>query len=81
MQTKRVVAALAVTVGVSAVAGPGSAGAAPSCVGQAASAPTAYPTEKADFVTFFAGPGYGQNVSTYAQLDRTACPPLPTPGG
>jgi hypothetical protein len=81
MKTKRVVAALAVAAVGTVLALPGSAAAAPSCVGQAASAPTSYPTEKADFVTFFAGPGYGQNVSTYAQLPRGACPPLPTPGG
>lgn len=80
MQSRRIAAGLVVVVA-GVLAAPGSAGAAPSCVGQAASAPTSYPTEKADFVTFFAGPGYGQLVSAYAQLGRSTCPPLPTPGG
>jgi hypothetical protein len=79
MRRKVGLAVLAMTV--AAVAAPaGGAAATPSCVGQVASAPTAYPTEKADFVTFFAGPGYGQDVSAFAQSDRSACPPLPTPG-
>ena len=80
MQTKRIVPALAVALVGAALAVPGSAGAEPSCVGQAASFPTTYPTEKADFVTFFAGPGYGALVSGFAASDRGACPPLPIPG-
>ena len=81
MRSRRVVTVLAIGgVAGAAFVAPGTAGAEPSCVGQAASAPSPYPTAKADFVTFFAGPGYGQNVSGYAQQDRTACPPLPAPG-
>lgn len=79
MQSKRVVTALVVAAG-TALAVPGSAAAAPSCVGQAAGGQNSYPTEVADFVTFFAGPGYGQNVSAYAHQNRGACPPLPLPG-
>ena len=80
MQSRRVVTALGVVAVGVALAVPGSAAAAPSCVGQAAGAQNTYPTEVADFVTFFAGPGYGQNVSTYAHQSRGACPPLPAPG-
>jgi len=80
MQSRRVVTALAVAAAGTALAVPGSAAAAPSCVGQAAGGQNSYPTEVADFVTFFAGPGYGQNVSTYAHQNRGACPPLPLPG-
>jgi hypothetical protein len=80
MQSRRVVTALAIAAAGTALAVPGSAAAAPSCVGQAAGAPNSYPTEVADFVTSFAGPGYGQMVSAYAHQDRGACPPLPLPG-
>jgi hypothetical protein len=79
MRRKVGLAMLAVTV--AAVAAPaGGAADTPSCVGQVASAPTTYPTEKADFVTFFAGPSFGPFVSGYARSDPSACPPLPTPG-
>jgi hypothetical protein len=81
MWSRCVVGVLAVTAASAALAGGASAAPTPSCVGQAASAPTTYPTEKADFVTSFAGPGYGELVSAFATFDRTACPPLPTPGG
>jgi hypothetical protein len=81
MQRTRVIAALAVAAAGTALAVPSSAVAAPSCVGQAAGGQNSYPTEVADFVTFFAGPGYGQNVSSYSHQDRGACPPLPVPGG
>jgi hypothetical protein len=81
MQSRRLVTALVVAASGTALAIPGSAAAAPSCVGQAAGAPKAYPGEVADFVTAFAGPGYGGAVSSYAQQDRGACPPLPTPPG
>jgi hypothetical protein len=81
MQSRRVVTALAVAGVGTALAVPGGAAAAPSCVGQAAGGQNSYPTEVADFVTFFAGPGYGLDVSAYTQQDRGACPPLPVPGG
>lgn len=81
MQSKRVVAALTVAAAGTALAVPSSAVAAPSCVGQVAGGQNSYPTEVADFVTSFAGPGYGQNVSSYSHEDRGACPPLPVPGG
>jgi hypothetical protein len=81
MSSKRVVTALAVTAVGMVLALPGSASAAaPSCVGQAAGGQNPYPQAVADFVTFFAGPGYGGAVSNYAHQDRGACPPLPTPG-
>jgi len=82
MECRRVVRASAViAVAAAALALPGGAAAAPSCVGQAAGGQNVYPTAVADFVTFFAGPGYGLNVSNYAAQDRDACPPLPVPGG
>lgn len=81
MSFKRVSTALAVIVVGVVLAVPGSASASPSCVGQVAGGQNPYPQSVADFVTFFAGPGYGGAVSNYAQQDRGACPPLPTPGG
>jgi hypothetical protein len=80
MQSRRVIAALAVAAVGAALAAPSGAAGAPSCVGQVGSAPNAYPTEVADFITFFAGPGFGQNVAGFARADRSDCPPLPTPG-
>ena len=78
---RRAATGLAVVVVGTVLAVPGSAAAAPSCVGQVAGGQNVYPTAVADFVTFFAGPGYGQAVSTYTHQDRGACPPLPVPGG
>jgi hypothetical protein len=80
MRKRHVLGVVAVALVGGALAVPTGAGAASSggsCVGQAASAPTAYPTQKADFVTTFAGPGYGQDVSAFAMFDRGSCPPLP----
>jgi len=77
MQRRRFVTALVVAASGTALAVPGGAAAAPSCVGQVAGAPKAYPGEVADFVTTFAGPGYGGLVSGFARQDRAACPPLP----
>jgi hypothetical protein len=80
MQSRRVAMALVVGVSGIALSAPAGAGAR-SCVAQATSAPTLYPTQKADFITSFAGPGYGGLVSAYAHQDPAACPPLPEPPG
>jgi hypothetical protein len=81
MQRRRVATAFAVAAAGTALALPGSASAAPSCVGQLAAGPTSPPTAKAEFVTSLAGPGFGGLVSAFARADRTACPPVTTAGG